>query len=338
VHTAAPGALQHFRETQLHSLFSGKTRPNRRHVLIGMGALGASTQMSWASEPTADPGSITYYPAFESEHVTARDVSVWLPAEEFRTGPLPVIYAHDGGNLFDPAVSYSGTAWELDQAMSALAAEGIGPAIVVAISSAPNRSREYNSETIFGYLPDHIKDVINRSCEGELMSGAYLKFIVEELKPFIDANFETVTGPEGTFMLGSSMGGIIAIEALAAYPTVFSAAAAMSAHMFLIGPASQVEGFEFPEDTGPSIEAAVERFATDDLPDPGTHRIWFDRGTVDLDSMYGPTHDRLKAGLLARGYVEGEDLEARVFDETGHFETWWQARLPEVLTFLLKSA
>ena len=321
----------------MKSELPGRFRLTRRGVLIGMGALGVTMQASWGNEPKADAGSITYYPAFESTHVSARDVSVWLPPEEYRSGPLPVIYAHDGGNLFDPAVSYSGTAWELDQAMTVLAAEGVGPAIVVAISSAPARSREYNSETIYGYLPDHIKEVIDFSCEGKLISSAYLKFIVEELKPFIDANFDTVTGPEGTFMLGSSMGGIIAIEALAAHPTVFGGAAAMSAHMFLIGPAAQ-QDYQFPEDTGPSIEAAVERFATENLPGPGMHRIWFDRGTVDLDSMYGPTHDRLKAGLLAQGYVEGENLEARVFEETGHFETWWQARLPEVLTFLLKSA
>lgn len=80
----------------------------------------------------------------------------------------------------------------------------------------------------------------------------------------------------------------------------------------------------------------LQTLQIENLPEPGLHRIWFDRGTIDLDSMYGPTHDRLKAGLLSRGYVEGQDLEARVYEETGHFETWWQARLPEVLTFLLK--
>ena len=315
-----------------------KTSLTRRHVLVGMGALGAGTQMGWASEPQATPGSISYHPAFQSEFVTPRDVSVWLPPEKFRTGPLPVIYAHDGGNLFDPAVSYSGTDWELDETMSALAEQGIGPAIVVAISSAPNRSREYNSETIAGYLPEHVKAALDASCDGPLLSGDYLKFIVSELKPFIDANFDTIHGPEGTFMLGSSMGGIIAIEALATYPQVFGGAAALSAHMFLIGPGAQAEGFVLPEDTGPRMEEAVARFGREDFPAPGSHRVWFDRGTVDLDEFYGPTQDALKAALLDAGYVEGKDLAARVYDGTGHFETWWQARAAEALTFLLEPA
>lgn len=326
------------RERILKTNFPGLSNAllSRRHVLAGMGALGVSTQLALAAEPKAEPGIIRHYPDFASEHVIARDVSVWLPAEQYRTGPLPVIYAHDGGNLFDPAVSYSGTAWELDQTLSDLANEGVGPAIVVAISSAADRSREYNSETVHGFLPDHIKDVVERSCEGELISGAYLKFIVEELKPFIDANFDTVKGPEGTFMLGSSMGGVIAIEALAVYPDVFSRAAALSAHMFLIGPASQVEGFVFPEDTGPRIEEALGRYGAEALPAPGRHRIWFDRGTIELDAMYGPSQDALKAALVARGYVEGQDLEARVYEGAGHFETWWQARSAEALRFLLR--
>lgn len=92
--------------------------------------------------------------------------------------------------------------------------------------------------------------------------------------------------------------------------------------MFLIGAASQVDGFVFPEDSGPRMEAAVERFEAEALPGPGSHRIWFDRGTVDLDSVYGPTQDRLKAALLARatgkvGSSKPAFMRARAISRSG---------------------
>jgi enterochelin esterase-like enzyme len=312
-------------------------RVSRRSTLAGMAALAMVPSVAHSqTAPTASPGHIHHYPAFQSRHVAARDVAVWVPDEKFGTGPWPVIYAHDGGNLFDPGVAYSGTAWELDQTMSDLAEAGIGPAIVVAISSAPERSREYNSETMAAHLPEHVRTALDASCGGALMSGSYLKFVVEELKPFIDAEFSTLPDREATFMLGSSMGGIIAIEALAVYPEVFGGAAALSAHMFLIGPGAQTEGFVLPDDTGDRVVEAAKLFGGD-LPAPGQHKLWFDRGTVDLDEFYGPTQDALAAALEARGYIKGKNLESRVYDGTGHFETWWQARSGEALTFLLAS-
>jgi enterochelin esterase-like enzyme len=317
----------------------GMTDLSRRSLLAGMTAMAGLAAVPRLAvgqeEPAASPGTISYHPAFASSHVAARDVAVWVPDAKFGPGPWPVIYAQDGGNLFDPAVSYSGTAWELDQTMSELAEAGVGPAIIVAISSGPDRSREYNSATIAGHMPEHIRMVLDASCGGALMSTAYLRFLVEELKPFIDANFAARPEREATFMLGSSMGAIIAIEALAAYPDVFGGAVGLSAHMFLIGPGAQAEGFVMPDDTGERVVEAVTRFGAEDFPAPGRHRVWFDRGTVDLDEFYGPSQDALSAALVARGYRQGIDLESRVFDGTGHFETWWQARSAEALTFLL---
>jgi len=110
------------------------------------------------------------------------------------------------------------------------------------------------------HLPEHVRTALDASCGGALMSGSYLKFVVQELKPFIDAEFSTRPEREATFMLGSSMGGIIAIEALAVYPEVFGGAAALSAHMFLIGPGAQTEGFVLPEDTGDRVVEAATRF------------------------------------------------------------------------------
>jgi enterochelin esterase-like enzyme len=309
----------------------------RRNLLAGAAALAATPALVAAQEggPASEPGSITFYSGFASKHVLARDVAVWLPDEKFRSGPLPVIYAHDGGNLFDPATSYSGTAWELDRTSSELAEQGLGAAMVVAISSSPERSREYNSETIASYLPEHTRTMLDASCGGSLKSAAYLRFIVEELKPFIDANFDTKPDRNNTFMLGSSMGGIVAIEALGTHPDVFGAAAALSAHMFLIGPDSQAEGFVIPEDSTQRLIEAVTRFGEEALPEPGAHRLWMDRGTVDLDAFYGDTQVALTAALIRRGYSPGRDFRSRVFAGTGHFETWWQQRSAEVLTFLL---
>ncbi|GHC62310.1 alpha/beta hydrolase [Neogemmobacter tilapiae] len=286
--------------------------------------------------PQADWGSIEYLPEVTSAHVGPRAVTLWQPPADVvpLDEPLPVIVAQDGGNLFDAAASYSGTAWELDRAMQAHIEKGGQAARIVAVHSGAARSMEYNSETVLAALDGEMADLVLRSCEGPLASNAYLRFLAEELLPMAAGRMALAQGP--AMILGASMGGTIAVEALMTRPDVFAAGAALSAHLVLFGPASQAPDFgPFPEDGGKRLAAAWRKAAAAHFPAPGGTRLWLDRGTEDLDAFYPDSHIALTESLLAKGYVAGDDLMVRVDKGAGHFETFWQARLPAVLDFLL---
>jgi len=277
----------------------------------------------------------TVIKAFASRHVEARDIEVWVPPVE-PGQRLRVLYAHDGQNLFDGASSYSGVSWELDKAMTRLAAGGVEPAIIVAIANSPARAREYQAGGALAFFDAATADAIRRSCGGELLSDAYLRFIVEELKPHIDARFPTRTGADATFTMGASMGGLVSLEALRAHPQVFGGAGCLSAHTLLFGPgAANDPNLRPPANAGDQIEAGLRAYAAQAFPAPDGHRLWIDRGSEELDALYGRSQDAFIDGLRQRGYTQGRHLEARVFERTGHHERWWAARAETVLRFLL---
>ena len=150
-----------------------------------------------------------------------------MPARRY-----PVLYMHDGQNLFDPALSYIGVDWGLDEAITRLAAEGrVREAIVVGIWNTPKRFAEYmpaKAITESG-LPGDWPDMAWMRRQ-EIVSDDYLRFIVEELKPRVDATYRTLPGREDTSIMGSSMGALISLYALTEYPEVFGAAGCVSIH------------------------------------------------------------------------------------------------------------
>ena len=117
---------------------------------------------------------------------------------------------HDGQNLFDPKLSYGGVDWGVDEAMTRLIGEGrLRAAIVVGVWSTPGRLLEYMPGKAI------VKDVLTMGVgdmkvqRKDVVSDAYLAFLVDELKPFIDRRYRTREGRDDTFVMGSSMGGLI---------------------------------------------------------------------------------------------------------------------------------
>jgi len=167
--------------------------------------------VNWADlGPLKQTGRIQEFTNFYSpELANERKLSVWLPPSYSHSSGehFPVIYAHDGQNLFDPKKSSYGVDWSIDEIMTKLIANGEAPpAIVVGIHHL-ERGREFNDAD-----------------QGLL----YSKFLVETLKPFIDSNFATLADKDNTFLLGSSFGGVISATTLFRYPHIFSKAAALS--------------------------------------------------------------------------------------------------------------
>ena len=261
-----------------------------------------------------------------SAHVDSRHVDVWLPAGYHDSAEAySVIYAHDGQNLFNASMSYTGIDWGVDETLQRLIDDGaVRKAIVVGIWNTPLRFNEYLPHDAWLGIEADTRNRLTEALGGEPLSREYLRFIVEELKPFIDSTYRTRPEREHTFLMGSSMGGLISLYGLVRYPDVFGGAACLSTHWPL----------ELELDDLATTDAYIE-FLRDAMPAPGAHRIYFDFGTEELDARYEPHQIRVDAMMRELGFREGEDWVTRKFDGAGHAERYWRDRLEISLSFVL---
>jgi predicted alpha/beta superfamily hydrolase len=246
---------------------------------------------------------------FHSRHISARGVSVWFP--DHVDDRLPVIYMHDGQNLFEAERSYGGTDWGVDEALLGLMAHHrVAGAVVVGVWNTSLRLREY--------MPSRGRHGLRPQSGGSLSDG-YLRFLVEELKPAIDQNFRTLSDPGHTYTMGSSMGGLISLYALCEYPHVVGGAGCVSTHW-------------------PAGNGRVLDYMDHHLPDPGRHRLYFDYGTRTADEPYEPYQHRADQIMWSHGYRQPEDWLTMKFDGADHSEEAWRARIHLPLEFLLAGA
>ncbi len=263
---------------------------------------------------------IDSYRDFRSQYVPPRTVEVCLPPG-YHTDPaqrFPVLYMHDGQNLFDPALAYGGEAWEVDAAAQRLAAAGdIPELIIVGVCNSPGRWADYMIPQAFADAEGNQRRAAFAAATGADPRGdAYLRFLVEEVKPFIDAQYRTRPERAHTFVMGSSMGGLISLGAFCLYPDVFGGAGCVSTHW-------------------PAAEGAMVAYLARALPQPDGRRLYFDYGTETLDALYEPYQQRVDALMRAAGYTEGVDWVTYKFEGAEHSERSWRARVHIPLTFLL---
>jgi predicted alpha/beta superfamily hydrolase len=190
--------------------------------------------------PKPTTGSVQRLAAFPSRNIPPRDVDVWLPPGYSDKKKYAVLYMQDGQMLFDAGITWNKQEWQADETAARLMAEGkTRPFLIVGIHNGGKRRHvEYFPQKPFEALPDDFRRQLlgmkrnpqQALFDGAVDSDAYLKFVVEELKPYIDAHFSVDTGPEHTAVMGSSMGGLISMYAISEYPQVFGAAACVSTH------------------------------------------------------------------------------------------------------------
>lgn len=254
-----------------------------------------------------------------SSHLRPRRVQIWLPPGYDARGRrrYPVLYAHDGQNLFVPGHSVGGAEWGFDETLGRLIASGaVRPAIVVAIWNTSDRPAEYMPAAPVA-VPEIDLHVGDRSlARADIRSDRYLRFLVEELKPRIDRGYRTRAGPADTLIMGSSMGGLISAYALARYPQVFGAAACLSTHW-------------------PAGDGVVVDWLAANLGPPAGRRIYFDHGTATLDALYLPYQARMDRALANLGWRRGRDYLSLAFPGAEHSERAWAQRLDQPLRFLL---
>ncbi len=263
-------------------------------------------------------GQIERYEDFSSQHCPPRHVDVWLPPG-YAAGSerYPVLYMHDGQNLFDPALAFIGVDWGMDEAITRLVeAKMFSGAIVVGIWNTPERRREYMPQKPL-LLPASTALLTEFSADngGPPRSDAYLRCLVEEIKPLIDGRYRTLPEREHTAVMGSSMGGLVSLYAICEYPTVFGLAGCLSTHWPIGG------------------NRLVDYFGSA-LPRPPGQRIYFDYGTATLDASYEPYQLRMDALMAQAGYVHGHDWLTQKFERAEHSERAWRARVDIPLRFL----
>ncbi len=309
------------------------THPSRADAALYLLPGGHHNQASWAlmlpqflrwayavrASALQATGRVDGYQSVPSVSVAARNVDVWLPPsyDEHPQRRYPVLYMHDGQNLFDPALSYTGVDWDVDGVMTRLIADGqVREAIVVGIWNTPLRVQEYMPAQAVPEQPTVLFEGMPPLARADLRSDDYLRFVVEELKPAIDATYRTRPDRADTFVMGSSMGGLISAYAMSRYPDVFGGVGALSTHW-------------------PAGDGAVIDYLSTHLPARGQHRFYFDHGTAALDATYAPYQRRMDTVLRDAGWRPGRDWVSREFPGAEHNERAWRDRLDVPLQFLL---
>jgi isoamylase len=228
-----------------------------------------------------------------------RDILVYLPPSYFRSEKrYPVLYMHDGQNLFDEATSHAGE-WGVDETMEAESRHGLEAIVVGIPNMCDDRCDEYSP------WPDPES--------GGGRGDAYIDFIVDTLKPIVDRDFRTRPEQEMTGIFGSSMGGLISLYGFFRNDYTFGFCGAMSPSLWFADRQLYRYLCEAPFVSG---------------------RIYMDVGTAEGEEALEDAR-RVRAFLEVLGYSSGDMLRYLEFPNADHSEAAWGARLRRALRFLV---
>jgi len=292
------------------------------------------TSFAFGQVPKVSTGTIQRLENFKSKYVDSRNIDIWLPDGYSSTQKYAVLYMHDGQMLYDATTTWNKQSWEVDEVAGKLIQEGkTKKFIVVGIwNNSQKRHPEYFPQKPFESLSQIQKDTITSQLQKagrtkeifQPISNLYLKFLVTELKPYIDSHFSTLEDKNNTVIAGSSMGGLISMYAICEYPEVFGGAACISTHWPGI----------FSSQNNPIPDAFINYMDTH-LPDPKTQTIYFDYGNKTLDALYPDLQKKVDALMQKKGFTS-TNWTTQFFEGKDHSEKSWTERLHIPLEFLLK--
>jgi enterochelin esterase-like enzyme len=309
---------------------ANKIQPMKHIFLVAL--LGCCYLVSISQVPKVSSGTIKHYEKFESKYVISRNVDVWLPHGYDSKKKYAVMYMHDGQMLFDSTNNWNKQEWGVDECVGKLMKEKrIIECIVVGIWNVPaDRFANYFPEKVLAQIQEPAKtQILTKQLKEEPSADNYLKFLVTELKPFIDSVYSTKRGIKNTFVMGSSMGALISVYALCEYPNVFGGAACLSIHSPLAAPDL------INEQTDEEVASKLRKYLLAHLPKANTRKIYFDYGDHTLDSLYKPFQIKIDDVMHQKGYTTSY-WQTKYFPGEDHSEKSWRKRLDIPLLFLLK--
>ncbi len=277
------------------------------------------------TEPNILAQSYLLYQDFPSNFIDPRNVEVWLPKNYSALDSLPVLYMFDGQNIFHGSQGWGGeynNGWQVDEVLDSLFNVASTPEIMVVgiFNGKTKRMAEYMPAKPAALLKERIAltehDWYKHLKTTAIESDEMLKFLVEELKPYIDSAFKTKKTKSDTYIAGSSMGGLISAYAICEYPEVFGGAACFSTHW-------------------PPLDGVFLEYLKYNLPDPNTHKIYFDFGTEGLDESYEPFQKIADQAMQAKGFEQNKNWITRKFEGEDHNEKYWHNRFHIPMEFLL---
>lgn len=239
-------------------------------------------------------GKVDYYRNLKYKFLKPRDLVVWLPPsyEDNLNDRYPVLYMHDGQNIFDPETSFGGIDWQIDEAADSLIRNNdIEPMIIVGIYNTIDRNSEYRyNDTGF----------------------VYMDFVINKVKPLIDNNYRTKPDRANTASGGSSLGGLISFMMVWEHPDVFSKTISMS-------PALKIQDIDYVSTVGNYAGAKKDI------------QMYIYNGGIGLEKRLQPGIDDMLNLLISMGYKLEEDLYFRKDINSEHNETAWAKRIPDAL-------
>lgn len=282
---------------------------------------------------SVESGKIERLENFNSKFVTSRNVDIWLPDGYSKSKKYSVLYMHDGQMLYDSTFTWNKQAWDVDDVATKLFEAGkVKDFIVVGIWNGgatrhpdyyPQKPYENMTNEERSFVVEELKEAKRIHDTFAPMSDNYLKFLVKELKPYVDKNYSVHKDRNNTFIAGSSMGGLISMYAICEYPKVFGGVACMSTHW--VG--------TFSLENNP-IPNSLIKYLSENLPNPKNHKIYFDCGDETLDALYPDIQKRIDSVMITNGFDETNWL-TKYFPGENHSEYSWKKRLHIPLEFLL---
>lgn len=255
----------------------------------------------------------------------ARDVWVYLPSgyERDRTRRYPVLYMHDGQQIWDsPAAAYGG--WKIDTSADRLIAEQkIEPLIIVGVLNSQLRTEEYVGYGAYFDAPEGLD--VSRKDQFTALAEGYRAFLIDELKVRIDSSYRTLPDREYTAVAGSSFGAGVSLWLALSRSDVFSKVGGLSGGNY---------GYS---DATPSDKNVFQPFPfliAQLVQKKAAVKVYLDCGGQDLDAIFLPRTQDLGAALVAQGWQEGIDLLTVIDGKAGHNEAEWAKRTPGMLEFL----
>lgn len=284
-----------------------------------------------AAEP-ADTGRLIEYREVQAAGLPKQRLTIWLPPGYDRDTATryPVLYMHDGHNLFDVANSNFNKIWAADKAMLTAGADGtVRPHIIVGVwAPGADRYRQYLPRPAYDAAPPALRAQMDTIANGPVVSDAYLAWLAGPLKQWVDTSFRTLPGRDDTAIAGSSMGGLMSCYAFIERPDIYGRAACVSSHWPAADPTA-------PDRDNAALAAYWRRWFAANLGKADGRRLWLDHGTATLDAYYAPYQQEVDAAITEAGWVRGSEWESKVYEGAEHEENAWAARLPEIFGWLL---